>query len=275
MPKKHTVKPPRQMEAKEKEFLSFILVELDIAKSLVDKFTKDNLTTFKKQFDKIRLNSLDDQIERELNRARKAFFSGKFKDDDEPVPFDERVGENVQKTASSIQRSQFRKFKKDYSTIIGVDPISSTKGLQYVMDSFVKMNVQNIRSIHEDYFDSVERVVMDGLKGGRLAGQIAEDIKNRYDITQNQAVRIARTETGKLYNQLEMVTAQSNGIETYIWHTSIDGRESADHRKKDGEIYRYDKPPYDEDFKHHVHPADRPNCRCWAEPNYAEILEAA
>lgn len=270
MPKQFKVKEPTIIEVKEREFLRYMLEELLLARKLTRKFVKNHLTGFKQLFDKIRLNTLDDDIEKAMNELRKEFF---LEDDENGNSFDERAGQNITQIAKSVNRHQFKKFKKDYNRIVGVDPIESSQGVKFVLDSFVKQNVKKIKTIHEDYFSEVERIVLDGLKAGKLAGTISEEIEARYSVTQAQAVRIARTETGKLYTQLDAATAQTNGVETYIWHTHIDGRESTDHKRKDGNVYRYDSPPYDEDFKQNVHPADRPNCRCWAEPNYKEALE--
>ena len=56
------------------------------------------------------------------------------------------------------------------------------------------------------------------------------------------------------------------GIRSYTWRTSEDERVRESHQALDGQVFRYDDPPTDEDSGEAVNPGDAIQCRCTADP---------
>lgn len=91
------------------------------------------------------------------------------------------------------------------------------------------------------------------------------------NLTEVQARRIARTESGKAQTALIQSRAQSLGHAFYRWSCSMDQRVRDSHREMHNVICRWDDPPDPEALAGersygHYHPRGIFNCRCTAEP---------
>lgn len=87
-------------------------------------------------------------------------------------------------------------------------------------------------------------------------------------VSARRAKFIARDQTAKMLENINMRMQEDLGIEYYMWRTSEDERVSTGkggHKQLDGKIYRYDKPEaVINAYGDKGHPAERPNCRCIA-----------
>ncbi len=131
-----------------------------------------------------------------------------------------------------------------------------------VMKLKTRENVALIKSIPDEYFDKIERLVFESVIQGRTSSRsMIDEIREIGGVTQARARFIARDQTAKLNAALNRERNQALGIVEYIWRTSKDERVRDSHRSKEGKRYRWDDPPADTG-----HPGEDYQCRCTAVP---------
>lgn len=142
------------------------------------------------------------------------------------------------------------------------------KGIAARLAMFNAENVSLIRSVQARYFAKVEQVVLAGISSGARATDIQVDLTDAGITSESNALRIARDQIGKLNGQLNQVRQEQLGIDGFTWRTMHDGRVREEHEELDGKTFTWDDPP-DEGI-----PGEPVNCRCFAEPNLADLLDA-
>lgn len=90
----------------------------------------------------------------------------------------------------------------------------------------------------------------------------------------SRATLIARTETARANASINQSRAMAVGSNQYRWHNSGDGAVRHSHKfyqgkRLQGMIFSWDNPPTLEDGMT-GHPGTFPNCRCFAEPVFAD-----
>lgn len=175
----------------------------------------------------------------------------------------ERMVSVIAERTSAHQRTQLLKQVK---AATGVDPLLHEPDLRPRLAQFVAHNVSLIKSIPTRFFDSVEKTVMQGVRSGARADEIAEDLQDRLGVAETDAARIANDQVGKLMGELNMVRQTALGITGYTWRGMLDNRERAEHEDREGEHFEWDDPPEG------GHPGEDINCRCFAEPDLSEIF---
>jgi len=110
-----------------------------------------------------------------------------------------------------------------------------------------------------------------GISTGMMSAEIARNIASWARIPQNNAMRIARTESHRIQNKAisdAQHKAKAKGADVVkIWSAALDGRTRTNHRRLDGQIRELDEPfevgkfkaMYPGDFGD---PAEDCNCRC-------------
>jgi SPP1 gp7 family putative phage head morphogenesis protein len=131
---------------------------------------------------------------------------------------------------------------------------------------FVKDNVALVRSVHERYFDRIEKDVTRAFEQGTHPREMAKQFVEREGMAKSDARRIARDQIGKLNAQVNEERQKGLGVVSYIWRTANDERVRKDHQEREGMRFDWDKPPPD------GHPGEPVNCRCFADPLFDEIL---
>lgn len=178
--------------------------------------------------------------------------------------------------AQKTQTYQRKQLGKQVHAAFGVDKPFRDRHLSDLMDQFVAHNVSLIRSVPEDVHDDVERLVLHAVSGGRLSGDLADEIDERFDVGESHARLIARDQIGKLYGQINHARQRELGVERFIWRTMGDDRVRDEHadfeEESQDEPYSYDDPPVDEDGEP-VLPGEPVQCRCYAEPVFEDVLD--
>ena len=104
----------------------------------------------------------------------------------------------------------------------------------------------------------------------RPIAEIACRIKlSKYDpfeMSENDAMRIARDQIGKLNAQVNQDRQEAIGLTGYIWRTMNDDRVRDEHAMLEGEAFTWDDPPEDGP------PGDACLCRCFGEPDFSPII---
>ena len=175
----------------------------------------------------------------------------------------ETLGKRYATQISSYQKIQL---KKQVEQTFGVDVFAGDRNLQAMMDGFVSENVGLIRDMPRKILGGVEGVILRGVTGGKLHGQIAEDLNKQFRIGETRAKLIARDQVGKFYGQLNASRQKALGVERFVWETVRDNRVRPEHRDRQGKIFSWDDPPSD------GLPGEPINCRCFATPIFDELL---
>lgn len=146
-------------------------------------------------------------------------------------------------------------------TGIDFSGLMSDSVLKEAVDEAVAANIALINSIPQQYLDRVEQAVMASLQAGTLNDTLADELKKIRGVTDSRAKLIARDQLGKINSRLSQIRQQSLGITHYFWSTSRDERVRDRHRRWDGDLIAWDKPPID------GHPGQAIQCRCTAIPD--------
>ncbi len=103
---------------------------------------------------------------------------------------------------------------------------------------------------------------------GTTPRELAESLADRFDMAEDDAMRIARDQIGKLSAQLNEDRQEAMGVTSYIWRGALDNRERDEHVEREGKEFSWDDPPED------GHPGEPIQCRCYAEPVFAQLQES-
>ena len=123
----------------------------------------------------------------------------------------------------------------------------------------VQVNVNLIKSISADVQNRIERAALQSILDGRSNAEFAKAIRNIDGIGRKRARLIARDQTSKLNADMTAFRHEQAGIEYYKWKTILDGRERTSHRRNNGKVFSWRKPP-----SNTGHPSHDVNCRCKA-----------
>lgn len=141
------------------------------------------------------------------------------------------------------------------------------------LEGFAALNVDLIKSVPDRYFDRIRQDVLEAFEAGTRPDTLADDLAERYGMAENDAMRIARDQIGKLNGQLNEARQEAMGVDSFIWRTANDSRVRDSHAELDGETFRWDDPPVDDDSGETITPGSAINCRCYAEPIFTQILD--
>ena len=146
----------------------------------------------------------------------------------------------------------------------GIDPTQREQWLDSFLNNKIKDNVSYIKNIEDECLSEIEKVVRDGIKEGRTAKKIREQLVERVKVTESRAQFIAVDQTGSILGQMTAERHQQIGIDKFKWLTSHDERVRDSHKVLNNEIFSYDDPPTVNGRT--VLPGEDYRCRCVAIP---------
>lgn len=148
---------------------------------------------------------------------------------------------------------------------LGADPVFRDRGLAPRVDHFAHENAALILRIPERLHGDVAAMVTRAVAGGRRAPtDLADDIEDRFNVSERHARLIARDQVGKFYAALNHSRQREMGIRKFTWMTAGDERVREEHAELDGQVFSYDDPP--EVDGEIALPGEPIQCRCWASP---------
>lgn len=140
------------------------------------------------------------------------------------------------------------------------------------VQQIVEQNAQLIQTVPEKLATEFSRMAADNKYAGKRPDELLEIYKQKAPhLTDVEARRIARTETGKAATALVQARAEKLGLNLYIWRTAKDQRVRGSHTFMEGIICAWDDPPNPEVLSGsprsygNYHPSGIFNCRCYAE----------
>lgn len=201
----------------------------------------------------------EDDVNALMDKLAEAFW------EDVPEGRLSKVAEDFGRRTAEHQR---RQLEKELLAATGVEVPVGNPRLGALLDVFVKDNVALIKTLPTTYFEDMEKRVTAAIRNGTRPEVLAEELRQRYGVAESTARRIANDQLGKLAGELNEARQKDLGITDYTWRATGDARTRPAHAAREGRTYEWDSPPED------GHPGEAINCRCFAEPNLAAVLEA-
>lgn len=211
----------------------------------------------------------DDGVNREISTALRMKFN-------ELYDFWEEKSNLFAYSAVKKHLNKVNKWSKAVYKTKGFN-IKSSREINNLLKSQAMVNVNLIKSIPRDILERFQNVIINT--------QVKQDTKSLLDslktikaISYRRAKTIARDQTQKAIQGLNIANAMQYKVEYYQWDTSHDERVSkgkGGHVYLQGRIYKYTEPSAVIDsYGNKGHAGARPNCRCSMIPLYLEANES-
>jgi SPP1 gp7 family putative phage head morphogenesis protein len=171
-----------------------------------------------------------------------------------------RVGRRVAEQAT-------RETAKQLGLEVPRIPVFSEQAISPMVEDFVTANVSLVTNMADEALQEIEVVVNSAAREGLRASEIAEQIKERLDVSDSRAQLIARDQVLTLNADVSRARMEAVGVTRYRWSTSRDERVRKGHADLNGQIFSFDDPPVtDERTGETANPGEDINCRCVAIP---------
>lgn len=178
---------------------------------------------------------------------------------------------NADDIAAKLTDKQLRRLvayvNRRYTPILGAKAKINTARLKQLIKARYYENVALIKSIPQETIRRYESVLYSAITGGDEY-TIRKNLEVIKGISERRAITIARDQTAKALEAINIARCEQMGLKYYEWHTAEDERVSTGkggHKQLNGKIFRYDKPEAIIDsYGNRGHPAQRVNCRCIA-----------
>lgn len=176
------------------------------------------------------------------------------------------VASSARTAAQRTNAFNREQFGGQVTQALGVPYIAVEKSTRELVPPFIVENVKLVKTLPERYHDRLLVLVNEafetGMRPETLAGRIAE----LDDFSESDTMRIARDQVGKINGQFNMVRQTDLGVERYVWRTMNDNRVRDEHVDREGESFSWGDPPEG------GHPGEDIQCRCYAEPDFSDIV---
>lgn len=226
---------------------------------------------YKKQYE-LPLNNIPEQIRIEIAQSKiklemKYQAIDTFLEDiqnnlDEYVDkmiFDEEVKTILDDAGDEVQ--------KNTRKIAVIVPELDERQKQEIADTYTNSMRYYIKDFEEKRIPEMRAKVQELTLQGYRPDSIAKMLQKEYGIKERKAKFLSQNETSIMLAEYKRVTYQKIGFEYFKWSTIMDGKERERHKQLNGQIYRYDDPPYiDENLTRKGLPGEDYNCRCEAIP---------
>lgn len=173
----------------------------------------------------------------------------------------ERLNDDLDRMRESIYHSEKKGSDAFYSDLMKDSYYKATfdlqqqTGLAYRFSSLPETEIKRLRGLKwtgEAYSDriwsntgalasSVKDELLVSLMTGRSVKDTAQEIAERFEVGQNNARRLVRTESAFFHNQMELLSYEDADIEKYIFVAVLDKRTSHICQEHDNKVYDTDK----------------------------------
>lgn len=173
----------------------------------------------------------------------------------------ERLNDDLDRMRESIYHSEKSGSDAFYSDLMKDSYYKATfdlqqqTGLAYSFSSLPETEIKRLRGLKwtgEAYSDriwsntgalasSVKDELLVSLMTGRSTRDTAQAIAERFEVGQNNARRLVRTESAFFHNQMELLSYEEADIEKYIFVAVLDKRTSRICQEHDNKVYDRDK----------------------------------
>lgn len=163
----------------------------------------------------------------------------------------------------SVSNTNAQRMQAAFESSMGINlpNIINDEGLTEVLDLTVLENIDLIQSIPDKYFIQLQKIVTAGITDGRTAGNIRNQVRDLFGVTDRRAKFIARDQVSKLNGNITELRHTNLGITQYTWQTREDDKVRTTHAANEGKVFSYSNPP-----PQTGNPGQDYNCRCVAIP---------
>lgn len=167
---------------------------------------------------------------------------------------------------SDFQRAQLAKQARaavsiDVRKLSGLD-----RNVPRQIAQFAETNAQLITGLGQRMADDIAEIVEEGVVSGSRWETIAGRLAHAGQVTESRAALIARDQVGKLFGDINKQRQVNLGVTRYVWRTVRDNRVREEHEVLDGDSFEWGAPPSE------GHPGEAVNCRCYADPDFSDLL---
>ncbi|EPN8541051.1 phage minor head protein [Yersinia enterocolitica] len=134
----------------------------------------------------------------------------------------------AQRVVSRAESESSAAFVEQINRAIGIDMTSLmvNESLVDYFDASVESNVALIKSLSSDYFDDIQREVMDSIMRGDSLTTMVRNIQQVTGASYQRAHLISRDQTAKIRSDITHTRQVGAGINRFSWSTSQDVRVS-------------------------------------------------
>lgn len=140
-------------------------------------------------------------------------------------------------------------------------------GIGDVVRGLMREQVELITTIPLRAGIRAQKLAVAAVMEGTRASEVAAELMRSTNVSESNALRIARTEVARANASITKARAQSIGATAYIWRTTMDGAERDSHGKMNGKYVEYSKEPTLSDGTK-GHAGTFPNCRCYQDVQF-------
>lgn len=185
--------------------------------------------------------------------------------------YEKKAKELAEKFTMKVGRMAKKNIREVLSRFYGGSiPIKYNTNYNEILRLIIKRNVALLTKTAQQTLDNVENIVYDAMTTGKGWADIQGALKTQQGIAQRRIKLIARDQTAKATEAVNILMQRSAGAEYFEWRTAKDERVSTGpggHKQLDGKIYKYgeeDRYPIIDSYGHRGLCSQRPNCRCTA-----------
>lgn len=173
---------------------------------------------------------------------------------------------------SRANKTSYKKASKELGKNLTKELIHDPVGR--VGQALIREQVALIQSIPLRAAERAQTLAMQAVVNGTRASEIAEQLQKQTQVSESDAVRIARTEVARSSTAFNQARSQAAGSDGYRWKNSGDEAVRESHKyykgkKLDGMFFRWDSPPTLDDGMT-GHAGSFPNCRCYCETEFSD-----
>ena len=139
---------------------------------------------------------------------------------------------------------------------------------QDMIEKTIQSNVALIKTIEQEHFDAITKILSDGLQSGEDLASITDKIVHATGVNRSKAEFWARDQSSKFFGAITRERQVAAGIPGYIWRST--GLRTRDqHIRVSNKFFKWTDPPtiYYGLTSRKCHPGEDYNCNCWAEPS--------
>lgn len=122
---------------------------------------------------------------------------------------------------------------------INLQGVIDAEDLSKYVEIAALRNAGLITGMTDDLVKRIQFVTTNSLISGETVGSLQKKLKAEFELSDNRARLIARDQTNKLNADLNRIRQQQAGVNEYDWMTARDERVREDHRRVNGERYKY------------------------------------
>jgi SPP1 gp7 family putative phage head morphogenesis protein len=172
-----------------------------------------------------------------------------------------------------LNKKNLKNFSYNFFNSTKRKPQESKKKTSDLVKDIAKDNAKKITTLAVEYIDQVDAIIVDGFREGRENKTIIEEVKKKIvdvsDSKKANAKLIATDQIQKLNGELDKIRQKANGSTRYIWRTRGNEAVRDDHKRLEGAIFEWGKPPITvtsgKRSGERNEPAQDINCKCYAE----------